>query len=275
MKILQIALPVLRVDTAISPIGVIPDWFLKVPEKRHHRGPHPEDETNFAPAAAAALSAAVAELSWLLTRSYAANSALKLVGDRHNLTARQRIAVMRSSCTDAALAQRASRRLAPAQVAGRELWIDGYNVLTTVEAGLAGGALLRARDGALRDMASMHGTWRKVRETTPALDLIGRALAELGTGPSVFWLDSPVSNSGRLRTIMAALAQNRGWPWRIELTPNADKVLIASDQIVASADSVILDACRAWFPLAEYTVEHYVPQARLLDLAHVTARAGP
>ena len=49
------------------------------------------------------------------------------------------------------------------------LAIDGYNVLTSIEAALAGGIILEARDGCFRDVASVHGTWRKVHETVPAI----------------------------------------------------------------------------------------------------------
>jgi len=39
--------------------------------------------------------------------------------------------------------------------------------------------ILAARDGAYRDMASMHGSYRKVAETLPALELLGRTIAAL------------------------------------------------------------------------------------------------
>ena len=64
-----------------------------MPDTRTHRGPHPEDAKLFAPAAWPALREATAELCWLLSRHYAAPSALKLVGDRHQLSARQRAAL--------------------------------------------------------------------------------------------------------------------------------------------------------------------------------------
>ena len=46
----------------------------------------------FAPERIDALRTAVSELSWLLGRGYQSKSALKLVGDRHNLRERQRLA---------------------------------------------------------------------------------------------------------------------------------------------------------------------------------------
>ncbi|HYP53983.1 MAG TPA: DUF434 domain-containing protein, partial [Pyrinomonadaceae bacterium] len=70
------------------------------PDRRQHRGAHPEDERLFAPSQVAALREAVGELSWLFGRGYAPRSAVKLVGDRHSLTGRQRLAVARAACSD-------------------------------------------------------------------------------------------------------------------------------------------------------------------------------
>ena len=108
-----------------------------MPDTRRHRGPHPEDAELFAPAVWPALRAAVADLSWLLSRGYAENSALKLVGDRLQLTERQRIAVMRPTCSDQALQHRHQTQVPAERLAGERLDIDGFNVLTTVEAALA------------------------------------------------------------------------------------------------------------------------------------------
>jgi hypothetical protein len=209
---------------------------------------------------------ATADLSWLLTRGYSGVGALKLVGDRYQLSARQRIAVARSACSDQDLSRRRAHEVGPEQLRGRPLWIDGYNVLTTVEAALAGGILLAARDGTLRDMASMHGSYRKVMETRPALALLGEMAVLLGVSASVWYLDRPVSNSGRLKTIMAGLAEERGWNWSIQLVANPDAVLWQTDQVVATADSVILDRCRAWFNLGRETVARRVPEARVIAL---------
>ena len=226
-----------------------------------HRGPHPEDAELFAAPARPSLRDAARDLCWLLNRGYPADSSLKLVGDRYGLAARQRTAVARSSCSDA---QRTRRRLHEAtaeRVAGRALWLDGYNVLTTVEAALAGGVLLLARDGTYRDMASMHGSYRKVNETRPALELVGRVTEDLAVAECVWYLDRPVSNSGRLKKILDQIASGLKIPWRVELVPNPDAILIQSREIVATADSAILDRCQAWFNLARRVVEEHVPGA--------------
>jgi len=238
-----------------------------MPDTRTHRGPHPEDTRLFAPAAWPALRAATADLCWLLSRGYAAPSALKLVGDRHQLAARQRQALERCACPDAARQHRMARRLDSAALAGQELWLDGYNVLTSVEVALGGGVLLGAADGTYRDIASMHGTYRKVAETLPALELLGETTARTGARRWRWYLDRPVSNSGRLKRIMEGLAAARGWPWQIELVPSPDAVLGASAEIIATADSAVLDRCQRWFNLARDVIERKVPAAYVVRLA--------
>jgi len=255
-----------------------------VPDRRKHRGPHPEDDRLFAPEAWPALRRAVADLSWLLGRDYPQKSALKLVGDRYALVTRQRTAVERCACSHSAAGERRRRRVGPSEVRGRSLWIDGYNVLTTIEAALAGAVLLPGCDGTYRDMASMHGSFRKVAETLPALELVGRVIAALEPIRCVWYLDRPVSNSGRLKTLMQQLAAEKGWPWQVELVPDPDHVLAdpsaviektaAARVIVATADSVILDRCGAWFNLARDTVSRHVPGARVVDMAAETAADG-
>ena len=174
---------------------------------------------------------------------------------------------MRSACSDQSLSLRSSREIPVGQLANRPLLIDGYNVLTTIEAALGQGILVLGRDGALRDMASIHGTYRKVEETIPAIALVGAALDELRVAQCTWYLDSPVSNSGRLKAILLDTARDNHWTWQVEAVPNPDPVLIQSSEIVATADSVILDACAHWTGLAREVVRRKVPTAHVLDLS--------
>jgi hypothetical protein len=245
-----------------------------LPDRRTHRGAHPEDARLFAAEALPSLRAATADLSWLLTRRYAPPSALALVGDRYSLNARQRVAVRRCACGDAALQGRLARRVEAAQMAGRVVLIDGYNVLTTAEAALGGGVVLVGRDGCCRDMASMHGTYRSVEETRPALGLIDDHLAALEVASVRWYLDAPVSNSGRLRAILLDVARERRRS-EVELVPDPDAVLPAlaiadAGAVVATADSGILDEPVAWFSLAADVVQA-IPGAWVVDLSQPLA----
>lgn len=237
-----------------------------MPDTRAHRGPHPEDRRLFAPANLPRLREAVRDLSHLLSRGYAPPSSLKLVGDRYALDRRQRTAVLRCACSDQALESRRDRRVPAAALQGAVLLVDGYNVLTTVEAALAGGLVLQGRDGCLRDLASMHGTWRRVEETVPALEHVGRVLDGVGARGATWMLDRPVSNSGRLAELIRELGARRGWSWEVRLAADPDPVLAASGDVVATADSVVLDRCRSWVNLTREVVEGDLPAAWVVRL---------
>lgn len=230
------------------------------------RGPAQDDERLFARERVGDLRMAVWELSWLLGRGYAEDSALKLVGDRHVLLARQRMAVLRCACTDAAIERRRNRRLRPEALSGRALAIDGFNQLIAVEVGLAGGVLLVGRDGMLRDLAGVHGSYKRGEQTLAAAAAIGEQLVGLKVGPIVWWLDRPVSNSGRLRAMLLELSEQRGWGWRVELDLDPDRVLIASDAVVASGDAWILDEAGVHFDLAHSTLANHCSASWWVDL---------
>jgi hypothetical protein len=232
-----------------------------------HRGPAPQDERLFAAGELPALRTAAADLCWLLDHGYAARSALELVGNRHNLTSRQRMAISRHACSREDVRQREKLRVEPARLRGQELWIDGYNVLTVLESALAGGIVVLGRDGCCRDIAGIHRRYRRVNETIPSLPLVGNAVSALGVSVCRWWLDKPVSNSGRLKTLILEAANRAGWKMEVELTFSPDHVLSQTDQIIATADGIVLDHCRRWVNLARFIITRRIPQVRLLDLS--------
>jgi hypothetical protein len=157
--------------------------------------------------------------------------------------------------------------LAPDALRGAVLDIDGFNVLTTLEVALSGGIVLIGRDGAMRDIAGVHGSYRRVDETVPALEMLAAYTAALGVKACRFLLDRPVSNSGRLAALIESHAQAHGWPIAAEVVQDPDAELERSTQVVCSADGVVLDRCARWFNLARECVERCVPGARLVDLS--------
>lgn len=237
-----------------------------MPDRRTNRGAHPKDAADFAPRHLPTLRAAADELAWLLSRGYPKGAAATLVGNRHALTSRQRLALQRAAASDEERSGRQARRIEPEALAGRELAIDGYNVLVTVEVALGGGVVLLARDGTMRDMASISGHYRRVHQTLPGLELIGGCLAALGAAQVHWLLDRPISNSGRLKALIEATAEARGWPWTVELAANPDRDLATSPLVVATADSAVLDRCGPWLNLARLVVETRVPEAWVVDL---------
>ncbi len=234
------------------------------------RGPNPRDPEQFAPEDHSRLRSAVGELSWLLSRDYAEASALKLVGDRHNLTARQRSAVRCSACADQARTARQDKHIQLRQQRAARVGIDGFNLLITLESALSGAVVLIGRDGCYRDLAGVRGSYRKVKQTPMAIELVARQLAAYSLDRIDWFLDRPVSNSGRLRTFMTErLSYHLGGGaavHHIELVDDPDRVLTAYDGTVVSSDSWILDNCSWWTNLAAQIITTAVSAPRLVDL---------
>lgn len=236
------------------------------PDQRQHRGAHPADARLFTLERAAVLRAAAVELCWLLTRGYQIKSALKLVGDRHSLTERQRLALQRAACSDQSLAKRRKTCVAVEQLRGARVVIDGFNLLITLEAALSGGLVLLCRDGCLRDLSSVHGSYRSVQETERAITLIGTALAELGVAGVQWLLDRPVSNSGRLAAKLRTVAAQHGWPWQVDLSFNPDAAMQTTDAIALTSDSTVLDGVARWANLTTYVCTQAQLELWLVDL---------
>jgi hypothetical protein len=155
-------------------------------------------------------------------------------------------------------------------VKGQRLLIDGLNVITTLEVALSSGVLLLGRDLCLRDMASFHGSYRLVQETEPAVAILADVVGSMQPAEAVVYIDRPVSNSGRLAEILRTTAADRGAPLHALTANRVDETLSASDAIVATADSAILDRCDSWLCLANVAIERHrdaLEPLWLLDLS--------
>ena len=237
------------------------------PDIRKHRGAHPADRKLFSPDKLPLLRGAVSDLSWLLTRGYTMKAALKLVGDRHSLTDRQRLAVSRAACSDQSRLGRAETRVSHKAIAGEELIVDAFNLIITVEAALSGGVLIQCRDGCIRDLSSVHGSYRSVNETDQAMRLIGSALEEFSP-KSVDWLlDRPISNSGRLAKRIRDLTSENDWNWTVKVLFNPDAEIIASKTVVISSDSHVLDQVGRWMNFNNYLLNERLSNFWLIDLS--------
>ncbi len=239
-------------------------------------GPHPKDEDLFAEAQLPALRLAASELCYLRRRGYAPPSALKLVGDRHQLRQRQRTAILRATSQASGAGDRASRRVPEGGAPPLAVWVDGFNVVITLETALGGGVLVETVDGGLRDLAGIHGSYRTGPSTARAIELVKVRLAARGWSavPTRWLLDAPVSNSGRLAARLRERAKQDGLDWTVEVVPDPDVVLAeAAPAVAATGDAVVLDRCGPWIDLGAEAVRSGVPRAWLLDLGLLPIRA--
>lgn len=209
---------------------------------------------------------AVDDLCYLLTRGYANNSALQIVGNRYKLNKRQRNAILRISCSNEEIAKRNQSACKAVDLDGKDIEIDGFNLLILLEGALSGAYLFKGRDGLYRDISSVHGSYKRVVKTEHAILLIGRILKELKVHSVKWYLDQPVSNSGRLKTRLMELSRSNDFNWEVELVFDPDKVLAKSKNIVVSSDGWILDHAAQWYNLGSFLIENHIEGSNTIEV---------
>ncbi|MGB4313333.1 MAG: DUF434 domain-containing protein [Natronincolaceae bacterium] len=224
------------------------------------RGFDPKDKRFFSKEAVINLGIAQEEIQWLLDRDYGIDTVINFVGNHYLFSSRQRLALRRATATETQYNKRRSTLLPLENAEHGCMFIDGFNIIITLEVALSGGVIILGKDGVLRDLAGLRGTYRLIDKTETALNLIGMALNEFNVPQVKFFLDEPVSNSGRLRNKI--LSHSKVWniPTEVELVRDPDPILSDMERIV-TGDSIILDNCKGWFNLSRKIVEDYIKDA--------------
>lgn len=213
------------------------------------RGYVPEDERNFSAEAVEKMRTASRHISWLLDEGYDLKQATVFVGNHFLLSERQRLAIMRSVASRQQILERKRKQVSIEALTGKEVWIDGFNIIITLEVLLSDSLLFVCMDEAVRDLAALRGTYRLIPETTEAVMMLFDVLQEARVSKVNILLDEPVSNSGRLKTLIAETAEgNYAFDLNIQICRDVDRTLYQKEYVITS-DSVILDHCVSWVNL--------------------------
>lgn len=213
------------------------------------RGYVPEDERNFSAEAVEKMKTASRHISWLLDEGYNLKQATVFVGNHFLLSERQRLAIMRSVASRQQILERKRKQVSIEALTGKEVWIDGFNIIITLEVLLSDSLLFVCMDEAVRDLAALRGTYRIIPETAEAVMMLFDVLQEARVSKVNILLDEPVSNSGRLKTLIAETAEgNYAFDLNIQICRDVDRTLYQKEYVITS-DSVILDHCVSWVNL--------------------------
>lgn len=139
-------------------------------------------------------------------------------------------------------------------------------MIITIEVALSKGTLIFCDDDNIRDIEGLRGTYKIIDKTDIALDIIGQFLENAKAKEVIIYLDSPVSNSGKLKSKIMNHAKKWNVNIHVELVNNADIILEKSDRVVSS-DSVIIDKCISYFNLNKSIINQYIKSAELIDLS--------
>ena len=217
------------------------------------RGYFPNDQKEFGGKSIDILLKAGRDLQYLLNQGYHIKGASTFVGNHYLLSERQRLALIRAISSEESLKMRKDKEIKnipPESVIN----IDGFNTIITLEVALSDSLLLRCMDGTIRDLAALRGTYRLIDKTETAIMLIGKILEKNKVDKAIFYLDAPVSNSGRLKQQIIELLSQLTFEVEVEVINNVDSVLEKLDNVITS-DAIILDKCVSWIKLNAKIIE--------------------
>ena len=225
------------------------------------RGFVPEDVKNFSPEALEIMRTASRHVCYLANEGYDLKQATTFVGNHYLLSERQRLAIMRSVATQVQIENRQKKQVPMTALSGREVWIDGFNTIITLEVLLSDSILFSCMDGTIRDLAALRGTYRLIPETEKAILMLFELLQEAEVSRVNILLDQPVSNSGRLKTCMAEIGEEYPFALDIQILREVDRDLYDKELVITS-DSIILDHCISWVNLTRGCVDRLHVEAK-------------
>ena len=233
--------------------------------KISRRGFEESDKRFFSSKELTKLKKAKEEVEYLIDRDYKLDPVVTFVSNRYQFSNRQRDCIKRVVCTSKSKELRKNKSLPIEKINQEIIYIDGFNLLITIEVALSKGTLIVGSDGNIRDLAGLRGTYKIIDKTIEALELIGRCLDDNNCKKAIFYLDSPVSNSGSLKYEILELSKKWNTEVEVNLVNNADVILEKLDKVVSS-DAVIIDKCMSYFNLSREIIEKSIYDNNLIDL---------
>ncbi|WP_315080507.1 DUF434 domain-containing protein [uncultured Clostridium sp.] len=229
------------------------------------RGYVDTDEKEFNEKSLLKLHKAGQDLYYLLNQGYNIKSASVFIGNHYLLSERQRLALVRSVSSKNRILIRKAKEIKD-NLDGKIVNIDGFNSIITLEVALSNSSLLKCMDETIRDLAGLRGTYRIIDKTETAITLIGEMLEKNKVRKVIFYLDAPVSNSGKLKEKILELLSKFNFDLQVENINNVDSILETLDNVITS-DAIILDKCKSWINLNKKIMDNNINDYTYIDFS--------
>jgi hypothetical protein len=185
---------------------------------------------------------------YMVNHHYPERSVLKLVGDRYLLSGDQRTVLYRGISSEKRSSLRNS--LLTADITGKHLIVDGYNVLFTLLNYRLGKITFVSTDGIVRDAGALHGRFREEQTFTSCIGLLLIHMVTMQPAVVDIYLDSPVSHSEKHAAAISDKMTLLNLKGNCFVIKSADWALKNSkDCVIATSDTAIIE--KALLPVVD------------------------
>jgi hypothetical protein len=175
-------------------------------------------------------------------RGYPKDCAIRFVSNHHCLPNEHRFVLVRAIVESGLALSRRAKSLSIESMRGGVVFIDGYNVLITVESLLAGYPIYLCDDRVLRDTRGLFRSYKSSQFTIPAISMILDLLALVKPSWIMVLLDQQMSHSGELAELMRVMIARRFLPGNAMTARDVDHLLKEAPAIIATSDGNIIDS---------------------------------
>ena len=184
------------------------------------------------------------DIRYLLARGYSISAAIRFVSDHYRLAESERHILVRVVRPPKVATARREKRLACTDINGRDVLIDGYNVLITIESMLKDEKLWLGDDGFIRDTRGVFRSYNNTDATYKAVDEMLSFLSECKVTSINVLLDTQMSKSGQLARHIQNMLPKYSLNGSARTSRHVDFDLknAGAGVVVATADGVVIDA---------------------------------
>ncbi len=186
-----------------------------------------------------AMFLAADDIRHLLSRGYPRTGVIRFVSDHYRLLNQDRHILMRVVIEPEIAASRISKKISCADIRGKNLIIDGYNVIIATESVISGEPVFLCDDGFIRDI---RGVFRNYKNPDRCVcKQILEMLSEHEPGSVIFLFDAQISKSGVLARHIRGLLPEYSLSGDARTSRHVDFDLKHCGSIVATGDGHIID----------------------------------
>lgn len=184
----------------------------------------------------------------ILLWGYPKFATIRFVADHSQLNEEERHILTRVIMPPEKVVSRISKKITCKNVRGRDILLDGYNVLLTTDSLLKNEPMWFCDDGYIRDTRYYFRKEKHTLDIEDALDSVLRFFSETHPESVTFLLDAQISRSGELAGLIRRKMKERGMQGTARTSKTVDFELKAAGKepgnnlIVASSDGIVIDS---------------------------------
>lgn len=184
----------------------------------------------------------------ILRWGYPKFATIRFVADHSQLSAEERHILTRVIMPPDKVVSRVRKKIACDGIRDRDLLLDGYNVLLSVDSLLKDGPMWFCDDGYIRDTRYYFSKAKQAEDIEEALDAVLEFFSEARPKSVTFLLDAQISRSGELAGFIRRKLKEQGIPGEAHTSKTTDFDLKTEggkpekQLVVATSDGIVIDS---------------------------------